>query len=121
MPTLHNGPIDALLNAIRGGTTLRVLTEEPGSLEEAKELTLGSVSVTAGDYGPITDYAGGRQVAGPVVSVPITGTATARYLSIDNGSELLHVNPIAPADVSAGQSRSVSYGTIRVPHQGTSA
>lgn len=122
MPTLYNGPIDALLESIRGGTTMRVLSGEPGNLAEAIAMTLGTATVSAGDYGPIASDSTGRTMSGPTAQASITGSGTVTHLSIDNGTTLLHVNmPVEPHSVDSGSQRNVTYGAIRVLYAGVVA
>lgn len=123
MPTLHNGPIDALLDAIATGTTMRVVSSAPTTRSGAITATLGSAVVEAADFSAITTYATnqGRQRVGPSADITFSADGTATHLCLDDGTDLLHVMPITATAITNATTRTVSYGTIRVPYAGTAA
>lgn len=119
MPTLHDKTIDAALTYLRdNGTTMRLLSSKPADLGQASSATLGSVSVSDVDYGAITGSNQFWQIDGPTAEVSISNGGTARYVSLDDGTALLHVGEIAPTTVEQGTTREVTYGTVRINREG---
>ena len=126
--TLTQQSADPCLSKIATATTMRLLSGStvPVDRAEAISRTLGSATVTSGDFSAITTYGSneGRSITGPVVATfAMTATGSGLLMSLDDGSDLLHVSDVTGGAVSVtnGETRQVSYGFVRIPFVGSAS
>lgn len=118
MATLGNAVFDSGLSTLtNSGTRIDICTTEPTSYAEATSTyTLGNATVSIG--APADRTGGGREVTvGAVTDESVTGTGTAAYYAISNGSDTVYATGslTSPQSVTSGNTFSMGAFTIGIP------
>jgi hypothetical protein len=118
MATLANAVFDNGLSTLTSnGTRIDICTTEPTTYAEATSTyTLGNDTITIGS--PADRTGGGREVeVGAVSNASVTGTGTAAFFAITNGSDTLLATGALNSSqtVSSGNTFSLGSFTIGIP------
>lgn len=118
MATLANAVFDDGLNTLTtNGTRIDICTTEPTTYTEATSTyTLGNSTITTGS--PADRTGGGREVTvGAVSGASVTGTGTAAFYAVTNGTDTLYVTGSLETSqsVTSGNTFSLGSFTIGVP------
>lgn len=124
MANATQASVDAFLSKIATATSMRLCSggTAPTDRSEAVAATLANETVGSGDFGAIAGITGGRAMDGPdMPDVAIsTSSSDARWLTLDDGTDLLHVIPLqgAPVTVTTGTTRDLTYGQVSMLFEG---
>jgi len=118
MPTLNNSVFDNGLSTLTtNGTRIDVCSSEPTTYAEATSTyTLGNDTITIGS--PADRTGGGREVTVSAVNnANVTGTGTAAFYAVTNGSNTLYAtgNLNSVQNVTSGNTFSLGSFTIGIP------
>jgi hypothetical protein len=118
MATLANAVFDDGLNTLTtNGTRIDICSTEPTTYTEATSTyTLGNATSSVGS--PADRVEGGREVTVASVSgASVTGTGTAAFYAITNGSDTLYVTGDLQTSqsVTSGNTFSLGSFTIGIP------
>lgn len=89
--------LDAALDKIATATTLHVCPSQPADRAAAISSSLGSISLSSGDFTKANGATSGRQTTVAEKTVSITANGTANHVALIDGSELLYVTTTAVA------------------------
>lgn len=118
MASLANAVFDDGLSELTtNGTRIDVCTTEPTTYAQASSTyTLGNSSITTGS--PADRVGGGREVTVSAVSgASVTGTGTAAFYAITNGSSTLYAtgNLSTAQSLTSGNTFSLGSFTVGIP------
>jgi hypothetical protein len=118
MSTLSNDVFDSGLSTLTtNGTRIDICSTEPTTYAQATSTyTLGNGTASIGS--PADRTGGGRQVTVAAVSdASVTGTGTASFFAITNGSNTLYVTGdlTTAQSVTAGNEFSLGSFTVGIP------
>jgi hypothetical protein len=118
MASLSNSVFDSGLSTLTtNGSRIDICSTEPTSYAEATSTyTLGNSAITIGS--PADRTGGGREVTvGAVADASVSGTGTAAFYAITNGSNTLYATGSLSStqSVSSGNTFSLGSFTIGIP------
>lgn len=118
MATLADAVFDNGLSTLTtNGTRIDICSTEPITYAEATSTyTLGNETVSVGS--PTDRTGGGREVTvGAVTDATVTGTGTASFYAITNGSDTLYVTGSLSStqEVTTGNAFSLGSFTVGIP------
>lgn len=118
MATLANAVFDSGLSTLTtNGTRIDICSTEPTTYTEATSTyTLGTDTITIGS--PADRTGGGREVTvGAVSDASVTGSGTAAYYAITNGTDTLYATGDLTTSqvVTSGNTFSLGSFTIGIP------
>lgn len=87
--------LNAALAKIATGTTMHVCPSQPADRAAAISTSLGSVSLSSGDFTQAAGVTSGRRVTVAQKTVTIGTAGTASHIAIIDGTELLYVTTAA--------------------------
>lgn len=111
-----NSVLDALLEAIKSGTTTMLFnTSQPVDRAAAISNSIAGIAMLPGDFSISDATPNGRMITiGSKVDVPVTATGDVAYVSLISGSELLYVTTATIKEITAGDVIRSQAWTIRI-------